>query len=225
MKRLAAPISGIVYAVFAVVGTLLIVLEEVDGSTDEEILSYYGDSGNRATEGIGVTLLIVGAIAFLWFLSGLWSHLRSVEHESKIVADLAFAAGVVAAALFVGAAVLLNATATAVEVSDRFAVDPNLARFAVSTGYLFLIGSVFINCVLIAATSVLALRTDVFPRWLGWVGLAAIVLAIAESFLLPVFAVPIWVIVVSIVMIRSASSRDQHARHDERPIVTTSVSA
>jgi lysylphosphatidylglycerol synthetase-like protein (DUF2156 family) len=219
-----APVSGIVYAGLAVVGTLLIVSEEVDGSTDDEILSYYGDSGNRATEGIGVTLMFVGAMAFLWFLSGLWSRLKSVEHESRGLADLAFAAGIVGAALFIGAAALLNATATAVEVSDRFAVDPNLARFAVSTGYLFLIGSVFINCALIAATSVLALRTDVFPRWLGWVGFAAIVVAIAESFLLPVFAVPIWVTVVSIVMIRSAPSRDEHPGHDDSPMVT-SVSA
>ena len=218
MKRLAAPISGIVYAVLAVVGLLLIVWEEVDTRTDQEILSYYGNSGNRDTEGIGFMLMIVGAMAFLWFLSGLRSRLKSVAHESEILPDLTFAAGVVAAALFIGGGALLNATATTMDVSDKFTVDPDLARFAVAAGYLFLIGSVLINCVLIASTSVLALRTDVFPSWLGWLGFAAIVAAIVEVFLLPAFTVPVWVLVVSIVMIRSAPTRDLQARDGDRPV-------
>ncbi len=216
MKRLSAPVSGIVYAVLAIVGTIIIVAEEVDSATDEAILAYYGDSGNRATETIGVTMMLVGAMAFVWFLSALWSRLRVVRRESGVLADLGFGAGLVAAALFVGGAALLNAMATTVEISSGFTVDPDLARFAVGTGYVFLIGSVLFNCVLIATTSVLALRTDIFPNWLGWVGFAAVVLAVVETFLLPVFVVPLWVATVSIVMIRTAptTSRDPDRRVD-----------
>lgn len=203
MKRFAAPASGIVYAVLAAVGVILLVREEIDGATDEKLLTYYDDSGNRAVENIGVTMMLVAAVAFLWFLSVLWSRLRAAAGESRVLGDLAFAAGVAAAALFVGAALLLNSTVSATEISDRFVVDPNLARFAVSTGYVFLVGATLLNCVLIVATSVLALRTDGFPNWMGWVGFAAVVLAIFEAFLLPVFVVPAWVVVVSVVMIRS----------------------
>ncbi len=212
MKRLAAPASGIVYAVLAVVGTILLVREEIDGATDDEILTYYDDGGNRALENIGVTMMLVGTMAFLWFLSTLWSRLRAAAGESRILADLAFGAGVVAAALYVGAALLLNATAATTEISSKFVVDPNLARFAVSTGFVFLVGSTLFNCVLIVTTSVLALRTDGFPKWLGWVGFAAVVLAIAEAFLLPVFVVPLWVVVVSIVMIRSTPATGPSVR-------------
>ena len=82
----------------------------------------------------------------------------------------------------------------------------------------------FINCVLIAATSTFALRTDVLPMWLGWVGFAAIVLAIVESFLLPVFVIPVWVIVTSIVTMRSAPSPDLQARRDDSELdISSSV--
>lgn len=201
MKRLITPAaSGVVYAVLAIVGVLLLVLEEIDGATDEEILSYYSDSGNRTTEMVGFVLALVGALFFVWFLSSLRGRLRAVEPAPKTLTDLAFGAGVAAAALFVGAAVMLSATSNALEISSRFEVDPNLARFAVSTGYVFLIGSVLFNCALVASTSVLALRTTVLPNWLGWVGLAAIVLAIVEAFLLPVFVIPVWVAIVSVVL-------------------------
>ncbi|MDH4170843.1 MAG: hypothetical protein OEW42_14765 [Acidimicrobiia bacterium] len=208
MKRfLTASAAGIVYAVLAVVGVLLLVVEQVDGDTDEEILSYYADSGNRGVETAGLMMVTIGALFFLWFLSSLRSRLRVVEPEHRTLPDLAFGAGVAAATLFFAAGVMLSATSNAVEISSRFEVDPNLARLAVATGFVLLIGSVLCNCVLVAVTSVLALRSAVLPNWLGWVGFAALVLAIGEAFLLPVFMIPVWVLIVSVVLIMVTPTR------------------
>lgn len=206
MKRLGAPATGIAYALLAVVGILLLVQEEIDTATNEAILSHYGDSGNRGTEMVASVLALVGALFFLWFLSSLRSRLRQVEAETTTLSDLAFGSGVAGAVLFAGAVALLSATSNAVEISSRFEIDPNLARFAVTTGYVFLVGSVLFNCVLVATTSVLALRTDVLPTWLGWAGFAAIVLAIVEAFLLPVFIIPVWVLAVSVVLTRGTQT-------------------
>ncbi len=196
-----APASGIVYAVLVVVGLFLLVIEEIDGDSDEEILSYFADGGNRAMQLAGSFLVAVGVLFFLVFVSTLRNRLRSVEPESESLSTLAFGAGITSAALMIGAGALLASTSLAAELMSRYVVDPNLARFAVGAGYLFVTAAVMTNGVLVIATSVLALRTAVLPSWLGWVGFAAVVLAVAEAFLLPIIVIPVWISVASVVLI------------------------
>jgi len=215
MKLLRAPASGVVYAVLVVVGMLLLVQESIDERTDEQIRSYYTDSGNRTTQIVGFFLVAVGVLFFLWFISVLRSLLSSAEPEAKVLSTLAFGAGSTAAALLTVAAALLAGTSWAVEIATDFVVDPNQARFVVTTGYVLLMGAVLVNCVLVIATSVLALRTSVLPNWLGWAGFAVVVLAIAEAFLLPVFIIPVWVVVVSVVLLVGTSTSQIQAHEPE----------
>jgi len=84
---------------------------------------------------------------------------------------------------------------------NGFTVDPTLARFAIGAGELTLVGSVLVMCLFAGAISVLALRTTAFPRWLGWVGFAAVILALVEAVLLPIFVMPVWVAIVSLALI------------------------
>jgi hypothetical protein len=192
--------------VFVVVGIFLLIIGEVDTKTDQEIVSHYGDSANRTQEIVGFILVTVGVLFFLWFVSTLRSRLEFVEPEPRTLSPLAFGAGVAAAALLIGAAAAFAGTSFAAEIVNEFVVDPNLARFSDSTGYLLLTGSVLVNCVLVIATSVLALRTAVLPNWLGWVGFAAVVLAVLEAFLAPVFLIPVWVLIVSVVLMMPTST-------------------
>ena len=69
-----------------------------------------------------------------------------------------------------------------------------------TTQLVVLVGWVVVNFALVIATSVVALRSDVLPTWLGWVGFVAVVLAIVEVFLAPVFVIPVWLLIVSIVL-------------------------
>lgn len=215
MKRVGAPASGIVHAVLVVVGILLLVQESIDTNTDEQIRSYYADSGNRNAEIVGFFLVVLGVLFFLWFISVLRSRLSSAEPEPATLSFLALGAGSTAAALLIGAAVLLAGTTWAVEIDSDFVIDPNQARFAVTTGYVLLIGAVLVNCLVVIATSVLALRTAVLPDWLGWAGFAAVVLAIVEMFLLPVFIIPVWVLVVSVVLMMGTSTSRFQAHEPE----------
>lgn len=201
-----APLSGILYAVIYVIGVVLLVFDGIDEDSDDEIVSFFADTGNRTGHLIGFLLLAVGVVFFLLFVSTLASRLREVEAEPRILSALAFGAGAASAALLLGAGAVLSAPATAADDLSAFVVDPNSVRLTLFVGYLLLAGGAFTASVLMAATSVLALRTSVLPTWLGWLGLVAVILAIVEVFLLPVWVVPIWAVIVSIVLLGRAPS-------------------
>lgn len=200
MRRIVAPASGIAYALLAAIGTILLVGAEIDLMTDEEILAHYADSGNRSLEAVGFYLAALAVVLFLWFVATLRSRIAPVEGEPRTLSALAFGGGIAGASLFAGGAALLAGTSLAAELATGFVVDPNMARFALTAGYLLLTASVFANCVLIVATSVLIFRTGVLPTWLSWAGFAAVVLAVIEIFLFPAFVIPVWVLVVSVVL-------------------------
>ena len=194
-----APASGIVSVLLFLVA--FIVAPGDLGDTDEEILAYYADSGNRAGEIAAFFLITVGVLCFLLFLSTLRNRLRSVEPEPKSLSALAFGAGVTSAALLIGAISLLVGTSAAVGETSEFVVDPNLARFAKNAGYLLFVASIMVMSLPVAATSVLALRTPVLPKWLGWLGLFVALVLLFAVFFFPLFVLWAWVLVVSVLLI------------------------
>jgi hypothetical protein len=182
----------------------MVIGAELDTKTEEEVLSHYADGGNRTREIAGFLLVVLGVLFFLWFLSLLRSRLRSAEPETTTLSTLGFGAGTTAAALVIGGTAMVAGTALTVDLVDGFEIDPDRVWYGVGVGYLFLLGWVLVACVLVAATSVLAVRTAVFPNWLGWIGFAAVVLAVVEAFLFPVFTIPLWMVIVSVVMMTHA---------------------
>jgi len=202
MHRVMGSIAGALSSVCIVTGILLLVGEELDRSSDAEVVSHFAGSGDRYADLAGTMLMMAGAALYLCFLSALRSRLTSETPGLWSHAWLVGAAGSSAASLLVVASCLLGATAIAVQSSTRFSVDPNLARLTVSAGATALFGWVAINCVTVAAASVAILRTASLPIWLAWVGFAVIPLALLETMLFPVFMLPLWVLVTSFAMTR-----------------------
>jgi hypothetical protein len=61
---------------------------------------------------------------------------------------------------------------------------------------------------LVAATSVVSIRTAVFPKWLGWVGaLLALALVIPFASFFALFAFWVWVVVIVILLLTGRGSR------------------
>jgi hypothetical protein len=195
------PLSGIVYVVLFVLAFILTGDSPQASDSDSEIVSYYGDSGNRNKEIAVFFLIIAAALFFVWFLAHLRGRLRTVEGEPQSLSALAFGSGLVSAALLIGAACIGIGPSFTMMDANEFTLDPNLARFTGDTSYLFLVGSTIIAAGLIAATSVLAIRTSVLPTWLGWIGLLVAVAALFAVFWIPIMVYLGWVLVVSIALI------------------------
>jgi len=204
-----APVSGIVYGVLFALGLALIVFDEVDSKSDAEIASYYGDSGSRNQEELGLVLVVLGVLFLLIFAAALSDRFRAEEAGGRLVPPLVFGAAMAAAALQVGAAALLVTTSTAVDLVDNFSVDPNLARAALASGFNVLYGGLAAMLLLTLAAAVGVFGSPTLPRWLGWLSLVAVVAAILEAILLPVFTVPIWVTVTSVVLMTRPQASSQ----------------
>jgi hypothetical protein len=112
--------------------------------------------------------------------------------------------------------------AVGVFVSTAFnAVDPGNVNFqfdlstheiVVGAGFGLFIFHLVLAGALVAATSVLSIRTAVFPKWLGWVGTPlalALVLPLVSFFAL--FAFWAWVVVIVILLLTGRGSRSASA--------------
>jgi hypothetical protein len=201
MKNVVAAIAGVLSSVCIVAGILLLVARQSDQFSDAQIVAYFADSANRTSDVAGLALMFAGAALYLWFVGGLRSRLAEGGSAAADRAWLVGAAGSSAASLLVVAACLFGAAAFAAVYSGEFTVDPDLARLTESTGAIALFGSVVLSCVAVAATSLAIRRSASMPRWLGWLGLAVIPLAVVEAvILLPVFIIPLWVLAASLAM-------------------------
>ena len=111
----------------------------------------------------------------------------------------------ISAAAFI--ALLLASSATYQFVSDaaddnpdQFTIDPDLARLLNNAANsLNPEAAIPMLAPLVLATSLVALRTRVFPRWLGWAGFV-VAFGCLCGFLAGLFA--LWVVVVSVYLAR-----------------------
>src|SRR5919202_2343198 len=191
-----APLTGIAAVVLWVVG-ILVGNDETNKDTGAEILAAVRDNSNRIL--LSGILFLIGTALFVWFLGTLRSRLLAAEGEPGRLAATAFAGGVATAvclALFPGPDM-----AAAINKDD---LDPSAASAMHKLGDAFFIGAEYLAPVLLVASALAAFRYGVLPRWLAWVSLVfALVLLIGPiGWAALIFAVPLWVVVVSILLWR-----------------------
>ncbi|HKH23768.1 MAG TPA: hypothetical protein VKA88_09095 [Solirubrobacterales bacterium] len=198
------PTAGILAAVTFIVGLGMAADSPDSDDSDAQILSWYADHGHRVEVIIGAFVLAFCGLFLLWFASGLRQWLRLAEGPEGRLANVALGGGVLLVALlWVGAAAL-----AAIPAGVSFGGSPDLsnadlARFLPSVGFgSILIFAMFGAIALIDATSVVIMRTDALPRWLGWLGFVCGVVLLFGVVFLPVIALPIWLIAASIVLYR-----------------------
>ena len=166
------------------------------GESDEAILNYYGNSGNRVKEIVAFFLIAGAALAFVVFASALRSLLAKAEQQPAPLAALAWGGGIACAVLVLAGNAVSRSTAVAA-ASDAFQLDPNTRRLVEDVGYLLFVSGTLAAILLVVAVSLGTLRYGVLPRWLGWAGFpAAALLTLAIAFVgFLVFLV--WVLAVS----------------------------
>jgi hypothetical protein len=186
---------GIAFGVTFIVGNLMQPTPKHMKNV-QEWATLFNSSSKRTTEVIGAYLVMFGLLAFLWFVT----RLRSVLTDGS-GALLAFAS------VFAGIAMAGTLIAAAVAGGKIFAGYPvpsgPIAQQLgnVGEGMLGVPASLAAG-VFVAVAAYLARRDSVLPGWLTIAGYVVAVLQLAGGLFIPLLLVPLWVIIVSIVLMR-----------------------
>jgi hypothetical protein len=197
-----APVSGIVFVVLMVVGSMLIGDVPSPDASTKQVAAYLTDDGNHTRNLVGAYMWVVGALAFLWFLMRLRNDLRRAEGAPGVLSNLAFSAGIAFAAVWMVSAATFASVAYATGVRSAPVTSPDLVRVLPPMGRLILLlGGGFSGLLLLLATAALILRTAVYPKWLGWLAIVAAIVLLFDLVYLTIFPFWGWVFIASVVML------------------------
>jgi hypothetical protein len=148
---------------------------------------------------LSLHLVPFAGLAFLWFIGVLRDRIGTSEDQFFgtvfLGSGLLFVASLFAATAVAGAVLGSSHLRPAEQVSSE------VYYFARQMGYAFLnIFAVRMAGVFIFSTSVIALRTGIFPRWIAFSGFACglILLFVISNWLWIAMLFPLWTILVSV---------------------------
>ena len=203
-RDLWTPLAGLGFVVLFVLAVFL-VSEPDTGSSDAAAVSYFADHGHRLQQIVATYVMMFAGAFFLWFIGGLRARLALRSDPGARVARIAYGGGILSVAMLWTSALALGAVALAKGFGGKAVLSTgDVPRFFAQFGYgLLTIGAMFGAIVLIDATSVAILRTQLLPRWLAWLGfVCALVLLLAPVFI-PMLALLVWIVATSYALWRN----------------------
>ena len=203
--------GGIVFVVLQMASQALIQVggaEPPFDATTETIVAFFM-ARNSQLFALGEYLSTLSLIAFLWFLGSLWSALRRAEGEPAWLSFVAAASG----SMIVAAVSAGSGWPLAVFRQDE-ELNPQIARLLFDQGNFAFANAWVMLASLSLATGVVSIRTGALPHWLGWTGVliaggllaARAVWASSALVFVPFGLCYLWLIAISIVLIRRASA-------------------
>ncbi len=202
LQRLS-PWAGLASAVLFVVGFLLI--GDTPDSTDKQAwVQFHTDSGNRLQQILGGYLGILSAFAFLWFGHALITRLSTGRDGGDVLTNLARSAATLFASLVILTMLLQVSLSAAIEIGDVAAPDTGdigiqFEQLAFGT---MLVAGCMSAALFIATATELARQGTLWPKWLIWAGFVAAALLLLGVFFFPIILIPLWVIAVSMFMLK-----------------------
>lgn len=192
-----APLAGAAAVICWVIAFIIASDTPDTGDDDAKIVSFYAHGGHQNRDIVGYFVFFAGILLFVAFLAALRERLFVAEGSPGRLSALAFGAGIASAIFVVAAVAFFAAPGITAGDTDKFRLDPNTYRIAENVGYIFWISAVMIGALLLWATSAIALRTAILPRWFAWVGVVAGILQLFAVFFIPAFIYWGWILVAS----------------------------
>jgi hypothetical protein len=209
--RLAAGL-GVLFSVLFVAALLVVNGVPHLDATDSAYGAFYAGAGDTVVTAVGLYLVPLAGIAFLWFVVALRSVLDTLEPPPSAMAHgLNLLSGVLFVALLFGGTAALAAPVFGTTIGGAPALEPSTARALSALGY----GLVFVFAVrgagMFALTTTTMLRgVGVLPKGAAIVAylLAAYLLLTATYHPASLLVFPAWVLLVAVLLLR----HDRRAR-------------
>lgn len=196
------PLTGVLAAVCSGYGTLLVLDQPQDSDPDSTIVAYFASHSHRVEGLVGFLVFLAGMLAFVVFLTALRERLLAAEEGPGRLGALAFGAGVASAAVWIVSMIVARADALTAINTSRFRVDPNTYRLLADSAYAGWVAATIVSSLVVWATSAVALRTGLLPRWFAWLGVVVGISQLGALFFIPFVAWWVWVAVTSVLLVR-----------------------
>jgi hypothetical protein len=185
-----------------------------DGAGDEssaEVVARYSDGGNELLAHVGALVAGFGVALALPFLAALRDALRFQTREQGVVATAASAGGLLMVAMTAASMAVTEAAFSSYDAYDAYETDASTVLLMQSVSFYALGFALVGGAVLAGSTSIVAMKTRLLPKWLAVAGLVLAAVCLFGSWALIVF-VPlplllVWVLVVAVLLARSATPR------------------
>jgi hypothetical protein len=205
--RLWSSLSGLVFVVLAVVGSLLL----FDGPSDSspaKMTSYYDSSSNRLHINIGWILTGLGLFALIWFVSALRERVRESEQAAQeqgtLLSTIVLVGGTVYVAVAMAGIAVTDGIKTMSDDTYHHQVYSGVIHAAGDASYLLVATAGAAMAALIFATSIAIRRYAILPRWVSWFGFVAGVAAIFSVIFFTMLLWLLWVAVASVSLFLAA---------------------
>jgi hypothetical protein len=182
-------------------------VDPLRGASDQELLTWWADSGNRDGFIVSMYLLLAACPLLLLFFTRMRMRLRAADAGGW--ADVAFACGIVATGALSICAILRGIIPASVRFDDEPLPGVDTLRFATTLAYAAWDPVILFAGAYVAVVTTLALTTHAFPRWFGWLGvpvsLGCAVLLVLQSGPLALPLLNVWILAGSVHLLRSSS--------------------
>jgi hypothetical protein len=206
--RAWSSLSGLVFVVLTIVGSILI----FDGPTDSspaKMAAWYGSGSNRAHINIGWVLTGLGLFSLIWFVVALREHVRAREQaspEGTFLSTVVLAGGTVFIAVAMAGIGLTDGIKTMSDDTFHHQVYAGVIHAANDATYMMVTTGGAALAALIFAVSAAAKRFEILPRWQVWFGYVAGVAAIVSIFFFTMIVWLLWIAVASVTLFLQSRS-------------------
>jgi hypothetical protein len=212
-----ADLAGIAFVVLFVVGVSMATgpqpnFKKHDSPTvaASKVFHAYSTSGKRAQMIIGAYLMVLSALALIWFVSGLRARMVGAGSPQDAGPGLVFGFAVLGASIIVASALALATVAGSYTFGNEpLPTNADAIRVVSDFGTaILLVGFGLASAAIIAVVTIAAWRSALLPRWLTYAGILGVVGGILAVAFIPMVLVALWFLAVAIVglMRRSASA-------------------
>ncbi len=212
---------GAAHAILFILALLLLADAPGPTATDEELLDYYGSSGSRRVALAGLYVMPFAGIAFIWFIVALRMWISgSQRREDVLLSNVQLVSGILYSGLFLVSAAASAAIAAAAEFTDA-ELDPDFARQSNQYGNTILfVFAMRRAAMFVFTTSNMARHARILPAWFVWVGyVVGLFLLLSASFYRALsFVFPVWLLCLTVVLMRRAREIPQDRRLLVRPV-------
>jgi hypothetical protein len=193
-----APLSGLVFFVFALAGAITMGSTPDFPGKPEEWVNYFTDDKQRVI--LGAWIFSYGLFFLYWFLGSLASAARDAEGGNGRVSRLAYGGGLAGTTLVLaGTGAVFMA---GLRVDDGHGISNDVATvYGDLFSALGFIAAPFAFAVLVGGVTVVNSRTAFLPTWLTWVsGLLTLALLVPLISWAAIAVFGLWCAVVSILL-------------------------